>query len=101
MNTYLIAGHAELPRGLGAKNINESITITLELEFKHGVIIDAVCTLEAESERDYIQRQLRGYCLRDGISSLVEQIQSYYSGKREAPFKQPLWMPIHNLKPYR
>ncbi|MBB6445315.1 DUF3870 domain-containing protein [Bacillus benzoevorans] len=81
MNTYLIAGYAKLPQGMAAKNIDESMTITLELEFKYGVIIDAVCTLETESERDYIQRLLRGYCLRDGIAGLIERVQTHYRGK--------------------
>lgn len=81
MNTYLIAGYAKLPQGMEARNIDESITITLELDLKHGVIIDAVCTLATEYERDYIQRLLRGYCLRDGMAGLVERIQIYYRGK--------------------
>ena len=81
MNTYLIAGHAKLPQGMAARNIYESITITLEVDFKHGVIIDASCTLATEHGREYIQRLLRGYCLKDGIEELVDRVNMYYCGK--------------------
>nr|WP_295969790.1 DUF3870 domain-containing protein [uncultured Bacillus sp.] len=81
MNTYLIAGHAKLPQGMAARNVYESITITLELDLKYGVIIDAACTLATDHGRDYLQRLLRGYCLKDGIDGLVERIQTYYRGK--------------------
>ena len=81
MNTYFIAGHAKLPQGMAARNIYESITITLEVDFKHGVIVDASCTLATEHGRDYIRQLLRGYCLNDGIEELVNRVQLYYRGK--------------------
>lgn len=81
MNTYFIAGHAKLPQGMAARNIFESITITLEVDFKHGVIVDASCTLATEHGRDYIRQLLRGYCLNDGIEELVNRVHMYYRGK--------------------
>ncbi|NMD68855.1 DUF3870 domain-containing protein [Bacillus sp. DNRA2] len=81
MNTYLIAGHAKLPQGMAARNVYESITITLELDHKYGVIVDASCTLATEHAREYIRQLLRGYCLSDGIEELLKQVQKYYRGK--------------------
>lgn len=77
MHTYLIAGHSLLEQGLDS---NESIMITLELDYDDGVIIDAVCTLESKKEREKIQKLMRGYCLRKGIDGLVEKIQSCFNG---------------------
>jgi hypothetical protein len=81
MNTYFIAGHAKLPQGMAARDLYESITITLELDFKYGVIIDSSCTLATEHGREFIRQMLRGYCLRDGIDGLIARVQKHYRGK--------------------
>lgn len=81
MHTYFIAGHAKLPQGMAARNVYESITITLEVDFKYGVIVDASCTLATEHGREYIRQLLRGYCLDDGIAPLIDQVQMHYRGK--------------------
>lgn len=81
MNTYFIAGHAKLPQGMAARNLYDSITITLELDFKYGVIVDASCTLATEHGREYIRQLFRGSCLNDGIDELIERVQKYYRGK--------------------
>lgn len=81
MNTYLIAGHAKFPQGMAARNVYDSLTITLELDLKYGVIVDASCTLATEHGREYIRQLLRGYSLRDGIDGLIDRVQVYYRGK--------------------
>lgn len=81
MNTYFIAGHAKLPQGMAARNVYDSITITLELDFKHGVIVDCSCTLATEHGRGFIRQLLRGYCLKDGVNELIETVQVHYRGK--------------------
>ncbi|MDD9150805.1 MULTISPECIES: DUF3870 domain-containing protein [unclassified Sporolactobacillus] len=81
MNTYLIAGHARLPQGMAARNVYDSLTVTLELDRKHGVIIDADCTLATEHAGRFLQQLLRGYCLKDGIDGLLDQVQILYRGK--------------------
>ncbi|MED2974175.1 DUF3870 domain-containing protein [Fictibacillus sp. B-59209] len=81
MNTYFIAGHAKLPQGMAARSLYDSVTITLELDFKYGVIIDASCTLATEHGREYIRQLLRGYSLDEGVDQLIERIQKYYRGK--------------------
>lgn len=81
MNTYLIAGYAKHSQGIASRNIDESLTITLEVDFTYGIIVDAACTLAAEHERAAIKRLLCGYCLRDGMEDLIERIQRDYRGK--------------------
>lgn len=81
MNTYLIAGHAKLPQGMAARNVYDSLTITLELDVKYGVVIDADCTLATEHAGRFLRRLMRGYCLEDGIEGLLEQVRQSYHGK--------------------
>lgn len=81
MNTYLIAGHARLPQGMAARNVYDSLTITLEIDVKYGVIVDADCTLATEHAGQFLRRLLRGYCLNDGIDGLLEHVRRFYRGK--------------------
>ncbi|MCM3178060.1 DUF3870 domain-containing protein [Cytobacillus horneckiae] len=81
MNTYFIAGHAKLPQGMAARSLYDSITITLELDFKYGVIVDASCTLATDHGKEYIRQLLRGYSLNDGIEEIIVKIKQHYRGK--------------------
>lgn len=81
MNTYFIAGHAKLPQGMAARSLYDSITITLELDFKYGVIVDASCTLATDHGKEYIRQLLRGYSLNDGIEEIIGKIKHHYRGK--------------------
>lgn len=81
MNTYFLAGHAKLPQGMAARNLYDSITITLELDLKYGVIVDASCTLATEHGREYIRQLLRGYSLRDGVEDILAKVKQHYRGK--------------------
>lgn len=81
MNTYFIAGHAKLPSGMAAKNMFETLTITVEIDKNYGVIVEASCTLATEHGRDYISRLLKGHSLRNGIDRPLEELKSGYLGK--------------------
>ena len=76
-----IAGHARLPQGMAAKSVFETLTVTVEVDAKYGVIIDASCTLATEHGRSFIGQLLRGYSLRDGIEEPIQAIQNHYHGK--------------------
>ncbi|MBO9131155.1 DUF3870 domain-containing protein [Bacillus sp. 165] len=78
MYTYFLAGHSRLPQGMAAQNI---LTITVEIDKKYGVIVEASCTLATEHGRDYVGKLLKGYSLQDGIQDVVEHVQAYYRGK--------------------
>lgn len=80
-NTIFIAGHARLPQGMAAKNVYETLTVTVEVDQKYGVIINASCTLATEHGRDFIGRLLIGFSLKDGIDEPIKSIQNHYRGK--------------------
>ncbi len=81
MHTYFIAGHAKLPQGMAARNLYDSVTLTLEVDFKYGVIVDASCTLATDHGREFIRQLLRGYSLHDGLEDALAKIQTFYRGK--------------------
>jgi hypothetical protein len=81
LHTFFIAGHAKLPQGMAAQNMYDSLSITLEVDKKYGVIVEASCTLVTEHGRDYISRLLCGLSLKDGIEPALESIQTYYHGR--------------------
>jgi hypothetical protein len=80
-NTYFIAGHARLPQGMAAKSVFDSLTITVEVDKKYGVILEASCTLATEHGREYIGRLLRGFSLADGVDDPIRMLQAHYRGK--------------------
>ncbi|MDM1546174.1 DUF3870 domain-containing protein [Ignatzschineria indica] len=79
--TLFLAGYARLPQGMAAKNLFESMTITVEIEPKYGVILAADCTLITELGRNFIGQLLRGYSLNEGIETIIEAIHDAYRGK--------------------
>lgn len=81
LNTYFLAGHSRLPQGMAAQNVFESLTITVEIDKKYGVIIEASCTLATEHGRHYVQQILKGHSLQDGIEEIVEIFKNDYRGK--------------------
>ncbi len=81
LNTYFLAGHARLPQGMAAKSVFESLTITVEIDKKYGVIVEASCTLATEHGRDFVGRLLKGFSLKDGIEEPIQQFLTHYRGK--------------------
>ncbi len=81
--TIMLAGHAKLPQGMAAQNVYEMLTITVEVELKYGVIVDASCTLATRHAQQFISRLLRGYSLQDGIEPILEEIRRAYHGKAQ------------------
>lgn len=79
--TLFLAGYARLPQGMAAKNVFESMTITVEIEPKYGVILSADCTLITELGRNFIGKLLRGYSLNDGVEPIIDAIHDCYLGK--------------------
>lgn len=79
--TYFLAGHARLPQGMAAQNVYESLTITVEIDRKYAVIVEASCTLATQHGRDFVGSLLKGFSLRDGIEEIVAVIQNHYRGR--------------------
>ncbi|MEB1806698.1 MAG: DUF3870 domain-containing protein [Bacillaceae bacterium] len=79
--TLFIAGHSRLPQGMAAKSVFDTLTVTVEVDYKYGVILNASCTLATEHGRQYIGDLLKGYSLKDGIEEPIKSIQLQYRGK--------------------
>ncbi len=80
-NSYFIAGHSRLPQGMAAQNIFDSLTITVEIDMKYSVILEASCTLATEHGKHFIGKLLRGHSLKDGIDVPISLVQTHYRGK--------------------
>lgn len=81
LKTYFLAGHSRLPQGMAAQNVFDSLTITVEIDKKYGVIIESSCTLATDHGKDYIQQILKGHSLQDGIEDIVAMLREGYRGK--------------------
>lgn len=81
IHTYFIAGHARLPQGMAAKSVFDTLTITVEIDMKYGVIIEASCTLATDHGRNYVGELLRGLSLKDGIDDPIRILQNHYRGR--------------------
>ncbi|PLR69908.1 MULTISPECIES: DUF3870 domain-containing protein [Bacillaceae] len=79
--TMFIAGHARLPAGMAAKNVYDMLTITVEIDKRFAVILEASCTLATEHGRDFVGRLLRGYSLQNGVEELIQHVKENYCGK--------------------
>jgi hypothetical protein len=80
-HTYFIAGHARLPQGMAAQSVFDTLTITVEIDMKYGVILEASCTLATEHGRNYFGALLRGLSLNDGIYEPIRILQTHYKGR--------------------
>jgi len=80
-NTLLLAGHAKLPRGMAARDLYETLTVTAEVDAKYGVIIEACCTLATTHAQNYFNQLLKGVSLKEGIENLLHTIEMGYHGK--------------------
>lgn len=81
LKTHFLAGHSRLPQGMAAQSVFDSLTITVEIDNKYGVIIDSSCTLATEHGRAYVHQLLKGHSLQDGIDEIIEMLKEGYRGK--------------------
>jgi hypothetical protein len=66
---------------MAAKNVFDTVTITVEIDKRYGVILEASCTLATEHGREYLGRLLRGISIRNGVDEGIELIREHYRGK--------------------
>jgi len=81
LKTYFLAGHSRLPQGMAAQSVFDSLTITVEVDKKYGVIIESSCTLATDHGKAYVQQILKGYSLQDGIDDILDALKIGYRGK--------------------
>ncbi|WHY76596.1 DUF3870 domain-containing protein [Neobacillus sp. WH10] len=81
LKTYFLAGHSRLPQGMAAQSVFDSLTITVEVDKKYGVIIESSCTLATDHGKAYVQQILKGHSLQDGIDDILDALREGYRGK--------------------
>ncbi len=79
-HTVFIAGHGRLPTGAAAKGLMDVLAVTVEIDRKHGVILDADCTLATAQGKEFVRGLLRGYSM-DDIPAIIQDVSLSYFGK--------------------
>jgi len=75
-----IAGHGKLPTGSSAKSTYDTLALTVEIETRFAVILNAECTLSTCLGKNFVRELLRGYSLNDGVDAIIEVIKHQYHG---------------------
>ena len=75
--TFLVSGHARLPKNVTAQHVYESVGVVLEIEPKHLVIVNVSATFITEEPRSFLRDLLVGYSLREGIEPLLKDVERY------------------------
>ncbi|WP_085523803.1 DUF3870 domain-containing protein [Tuberibacillus sp. Marseille-P3662] len=79
--TLMLAGHAKLPKGMAARDVYETLTVTAEVDSQYGVILEASCTLLTSHAHNYFNQLLKGLSLKEGLEPVIDMIASSYHGK--------------------
>lgn len=84
-HTVFIAGHGKLPSGSSAKTAYETLAVTVEVDRRYGVVLDADCTLATTVGRDFVRSLLRGFSLRNDMVFIINEVtQRYFGAVRSA-----------------
>ena len=76
----LFSGYAKLPTGITASEIYRVIGIIVIVDMETEVIIEADCTLATGLARRQVCRFLEGSSLKDGVATIVGQVEEGYQG---------------------
>lgn len=83
--TVFLAGHAALPQGMAAKGPFNHLAVVVEVDKKHGVIVNAQCTLITDLANNMVHKCLVGFCMENGVDELIsEVIDTYHGAARNA-----------------
>jgi hypothetical protein len=77
---FFVVGHAQLPQGMAAKSLFDTLAVTAEFEGSHGVILRADVTLATEEGKRFVSNLLVGYSLDDGVELIMQDVRRYYHG---------------------
>jgi|SRR5579875_3097205 len=78
--TMFIAGHGKLPAGSAAKTAYETLAVTVEVDRRHGVVLDADCTLVTTTGRKYVSNLLRGLSLKEDMPYILKEVSECFNG---------------------
>jgi hypothetical protein len=78
--TMCLSGHGKLPSGSAAKGAYDTLAVTVEVDCRHGVILECDCTLVTSVGRNFVRQLLRGSSLKEDVPELVREVSSYFHG---------------------
>jgi hypothetical protein len=88
--TIFVVGHAKAPKTMSATDVYSTLSVAMIVEERHGVILEASCSLITESGRNFISRILVGESLLDTSAIVETAIAERYHGAAQAAI-QAAW----------
>lgn len=80
VQTVFVVGHAQLPQGMAAKSLFDTLAVTAEVEPAYGVIVRADATLVTDEGKEFFSRLLVGRSLNDSVDEVLQDIRLLYQG---------------------
>jgi hypothetical protein len=80
VETVFMVGHAQLPQGMAAKSLFDTLAVTAEFETTHGVILRATVTLATEDSKAFFGRVLVGRSFNDSVEGVLQELRFTYQG---------------------
>ena len=98
--TVFIVGHAKPPKGMTAADMYSTLSLALIVEVRHGVILEASCSLITEAGRNYVSRLLVGESLLDEPEAVEASIRAGYLGTAQAAVQAAWKDVVYQFKQY-
>lgn len=90
MQPIFIVGHSKPPKGLSTTDVYSTMSLALCVERRHGVILDADCSLVTETGRKFVRQLLVGESLVDCAEEVIRLVGERYHGGAAAAL-QAAW----------
>ncbi|NMP23319.1 DUF3870 domain-containing protein [Sulfobacillus harzensis] len=99
--TVFIVGHAKPPKGMSAADVFSTLSLALVVEVRHGVILEASCSLITEAGRNFISRLLVGESLLDDPDAVERAIAAGYLGAAQAAIQAAWKDVVYQFRQYK
>jgi|BEDMetMinimDraft_2_1075160.scaffolds.fasta_scaffold14681_2 hypothetical protein len=90
MRKLFVVGHAKPPKGLSAADVYSTLSLALVVENRHGVILEASCSLVTEAGKNFVRELLVGRSLVDDRQAVLDLLRAQYHGAASAAI-QAAW----------
>jgi hypothetical protein len=92
-HTVFMVGHAKPPKGMSAADVYSTLSLALIVEVRHGVILEASCSLVTDAGRHFVAQLLVGESLVDDPDAVERAIAASYWGAAQAAL-QAAWKDV-------
>ena len=98
--TVFIVGHAKPPKGMSAADTYSTLSLALIVEVRHGIILEASCSLITQAGRNFMSRLLVGEGLLDNPDAVEASIREGYLGAAQAAVQAAWKDVVYQFKQY-